>query len=607
MRYLFVILIILFPAIINAQTLNKDTVKLILNDLKETWVLGVDSNSTAVDIGVYNRFKNLFDDNATIDDDLNFQYIPGKRSGVYKIVAAQKEFDMYAHDAALQLTKFRVDSWQEPVVLFERGDSMVITIQLSASADKAARYIFPNVEEMAENILSHHPDNEFEKKKEKELAGFKKERKDRLISKLNEHLDDVYKFNYSSAIRVTLVNSHDEVNTIKIKRIENISHIVTCINDEDGDGLLNQYDAKPNLFGDFTTSGTPDTDLDAVPDSTDKCTGTYGSMLNDGCPASYFTTNKVLAGALGGQFNLPNIKLPGLNQLGYTTDNGEDAMDVLQSNAGAIKTEPASAGIYAAGNYSYYFGTKAKQAGVSIGISYASFTTGIELTSPIVYTFKAFDKVDFYRRQIIIKSLKEEIAWNVLNIPVQFTYRLKLSANNTWTVNVKAGPSLMLFNNTSDYNTNIDFGGIYQIDTVSRNKITYYNFFNSGSTYNVYFTANGINGQNSNPGAAIIFAQLSNNSEGYDFAFNKNYRDKQKLSRTVVAFNLSAGGQYKRNKNNPIAVTFGFHLVYAPLPERKERYIPINKTSDEFNSLFNSTAKTAYLAYGLNLGLAYNF
>ena len=172
-------------------------------------------------------------------------------------------------------------------------------------------------------------------------------------------------------------------------------------------------------------------------------------------------------------------------------------------------------------------------------------------------------------------------------------------------MNIKAGPSFMMFKNTSDYNATVGFGGIYQVDTVSRNRFTYYPFLNTNSTYNVYLTSAAINNQNSSPGASGVFSQLA--GKGYDFAANKNFRDKQQLSRTVIAFNISLNGQFRKNKDNPLALQWGIHGVYAPVKTPGEQYKPIDKTTDPFNSIFNTSGKLSYMAYGANLGLVYHF
>ena len=63
MKYNFVLLIVLFPVLASAQRVpNIDSlVNNVLEELKASWTLGVDSNSNTVDIGMYNKYKKLFD------------------------------------------------------------------------------------------------------------------------------------------------------------------------------------------------------------------------------------------------------------------------------------------------------------------------------------------------------------------------------------------------------------------------------------------------------------------------------------------------------------------------------------------------------------------
>ena len=77
MKYKIVLLIILLPVFVNAQTQNPHIDSLagnVLKALEDSWTLGIDSSSEAVDIRTYNKFKSLFELNATIDDNINAEY-----------------------------------------------------------------------------------------------------------------------------------------------------------------------------------------------------------------------------------------------------------------------------------------------------------------------------------------------------------------------------------------------------------------------------------------------------------------------------------------------------------------------------------------------------
>ncbi|HRH61169.1 MAG TPA: hypothetical protein PL045_11395, partial [Chitinophagaceae bacterium] len=108
------------------------------------------------------------------------------------------------------------------------------------------------------------------------------------------------------------------------------------------------------------------------------------------------------------------------------------------------------------------------------------------------------------------------------------------------------------------------------------------------------------------PGSDEIFEQLKENSANYDFANNKRYQGNEKnAARLTVAINLGFDWQLQIRK--ALAFKLAAHFVYAPLPERNQKYKPVDKTSDEFQSIYNSTAKTSYSAFGVNFGFVYRF
>jgi len=412
--------------------------------------------------------------------------------------------------------------------------------------------------------------------------------------------DLIYKFSSEEVLNITMAL---EMGIVRITSIKSIINKVRCNNDADLDAVLDQEDDLKNKFGDFTALGRPDYDLDGVADEKDKCPTTYGNLINQGCPPSYFFTKNELDGFIGLQLHFAKINLPGLNQLGYRDQSGKDAMDVLQSKKGILKSPGGLPGVYAGGNFTFFFGQKRKQRGISLGFTYSRFTAEYQLTDPMVYTFKSSDSVNFYRRQITINSLKESINYNIFNFPVMFNYRLHFGKENKSVINLKAGPSLMLLTNVSNYNAVINFEGLYQIDTIRKNSITYYDHFDRGSTYNVFFTSDSINSANPNPGANHVFQQL--NSKSYDFANNKNYNGKQNLKRLIVAYNLDIDIQHKISEG--LTIKAGAHLVYASSAERKDKYKPIDKTTDEYQSIYNSTAKSSYRALGVSVGFVNTF
>ena len=547
-------------------------------------------------MNIYNKFKSLFDSSATIDDDFNvfYQYDPKKKSGSYsvKLNDKRKTFDVYAHDVALQIKGINITTdtiISNPAATNQQN--MTFTIERTVQVQKTRQYVLPD--NVADEVMNSRT-IEFEEKEDSLAMA------SNLKKKINENRDAVYKFTSKNTIRITM---KDELDTIKITSIESIKNDIKADNDDDYDAVLNEEDSAANKFGDFTAFGRPDSDLDGVPDGPDKCKSTYGQPKNKGCPFSYFFTKNEFDGFIGLQFNSVPINLPEKNELGYLDASGQDAMDVLQSYKGTLTKPGMLAGVHAGGNIIFYFGQKRKKSGISIGFTYSGLTAEYRLTDSIVYTFKASDGINFYRRQIKIRSLKEGINYNIFNFPVMFNYRWHMDKKNRAVINVQAGPSFMLFLNKSDYNATIDFGGLYQIDINTKNKITYYDQYDITSPYNIKFTSAAINSQSQNPGADKIFEQLA--SKNYDFASNKNYSGKQNLNRMTVAFNLEFDLQYKVSEG--LTIKAGPHITYAPLFKGKEKYKPIDRTNEEFQSIYKGNATSAYSAYGMNVGFVYNF
>jgi|GEM_PF-5981627 len=599
MKYKIVLLIILFPVFASAQTNTRDSLASAkLKDLIDSWSLGIKDNGD-VDVQIYNKFKSLFDSSAKIENDLDvvYHYNRYNKKGSYQNSKNYKAFDIYAHDVALQIKNLSKDS----IVRINSGSTgendKWFLVTRYVEFQKAGKYVLPPAyvdSVLKDRQITYDPKSDSIKKDSLLKADVKK----------NE--DSIYKFRSTNTlvIRMTFFTPGNvKIISIKDTNYKAYKDEITCLNDADSDAVLNGTDADPTNPGDFTANGRPDYDLDGVPDSRDKCSDTYGTEANKGCPIRYFYTDKGFDVFVGLQFNSAKINLPELNQLGYEDKSGNDLMDVLQSQKGVLKNNGQLVGVHAGANFIYYFGKRKKKSGISVGFDYSRFTAEYELTQPIVYTFKSFDGVDFYRRQITISSLNERINYNVFNLPVMFNYRFHLGKKDKSVIKLQVGPSLMFFQNTSNYNAVIDFGGLYQIDTIQKNNITYYDHFQKGSAYNVLLTSNDINAQNLNPGANEIFQQL--NSGGYDFASNKNYNGTQNLQRTTIAFN--AGMDLQQKLSEGLTIKAGVNFVYAPLLERKEKYKPVDKTSDEFQSIYYSTAKSAYSAFGINIGIVYNW
>jgi hypothetical protein len=592
MKYTIGLLLAFLPFIASAQMAPKvDKVDSVIQELEDTWTFGIDSNSSSVDIDMFNRYKSLFDANAKVSDDLNFRLVPGRDSGKYVIVDTLKDFDEYAHDAALEVTKIRVENFG-PV---RKTGNAVYEIPRILYIEKPARYVLQNSDALADSIRANRPEIQFEKKGK--AISLNEELIRNLKYELGKNPDSVYKFKVTSTMRVEVQPN------MMIDKISYLDSKVVCLNDHDNDGVLDPADSLQRRYGQFTAEGTPDEDLDGVPDSYDRCRSMYGTKSNRGCPESYFITSHQIEGAIGIQFNSMSIGLPGLDQTGYKFD-GANAMDVLQSHNGSLSSTAPDNGVYAGGSYTYFFGQRSRRVGLSIGVYYNRFITDYTLDDPIRYTYKAKDpNGDLYRRQVSIQSLDEQITFDIVSIPLQFNYRFRIKGAKRWVFQAKAGPSLMMMKATSDYNTTIDVGGIYQVS--EDNVIMYFDQFDPTSTRNVYFTTEAINKQNASPGAEAVFAKM--NSEGYDFASNKSYRGEQKNSRTAVSINGSFEGQYKSKRESPIAVKIGLQFMYAPSTASKDEYKPIEKTTGDFNSIFNSNGDSHYFGWGGHVGLVYDF
>ena len=618
MKYTIVSLIILFPLLATAQTkAHLDSLaRQVLTELEYTWTLGIDSTSDAVDIRKYNEFKSLFDSSATVDDEFNafyrydFDQKTKRIKGTYQIDVNPKPYDIYAHDVALQVKKMRVDSVEFISEESMDSNTKVFVIKRTVYAEKKRQYVL-NPERYVSALLESRKGIDLEP--EKLTTGFIKAK---LIALIKKSTDSVYQFRSEDTLRITMFYNqsyigNEAVRTCKINRITRVNNSIECGNDVDKDAILDleEVDRKnQDQPGDFTASGLPDYDLDGVPDDSariqiDKCRDTYGNRNNHGCPENYFITNNKLDGFVGFEINSATINLPELNQLGY------DVVDVLQSNKGALKNPGLTGGLTAGISYARYFGHHTRKSGISVGLTYSGFTADYELTEPVVYTFKSVDEAgDPYRRQIEIDSLKESITYHIYNLPVMYNFRgyYGKKRSNTglrsW-FNFQIGPSLMIFHTTSDYNAHVSFGGLYQTDG---QKIIYTDPFDNSDTYNFFLTADSINAQNPNPGADTIFNQLRKNADQYDFANNKNYVGTQKNSaRFAVAVNL--GFDLQRQISEALAFRIGAHFVYAPLPEGNEKYKPIDKTSDPFQSVYNSNAKSSYSAFSLNAGIVCRF
>lgn len=568
-----------------------------LTELMNTWSLGI-SDTVDLDIETYNKFKKLFDSSgAFVQDDLNvmFTYKRYKKGGVYKAGSGLLPFDIYAHDLALavQIKNIPKDSELIADSASRNPAERLFKLRRDVEFQKAGRYVMPdNFTDAVIGSRIAEPENDILEQAARLGAGIKKSE------------DSLYQFLAKETWLVTM--AYDSVSDVfRIKEIKVLSNEVKCLNDADNDGIPDNQDSLLRVPGDFTADGKPDYDLDGIPDSADECMNIYGMQSNKGCPVDYFYTRRAFDVFVGGQFSLAQIHLPEPNQLGF--DAVESASPLWKK--GTLKNPGLQPGAQAGGNIVWYFGQRRKRAGVSAGVRYAGFTASYSLENAMRYTFKAVDAGnDSYRRQITISSLQEEMNYKVFAFPLLFNYRWHPGKKNSTVFKVQAGPSLVYASTSSGYNANIDFGGIYQVgaDNAGNYNHIVYEPFDPASIHNVYFTADSINAKNKVPGAGAFFENLHSIDSSYDFADITNYKGTDRnMHRLAAAFSIGLDLQQKISEG--LTIKIGAEFIYAPLPERKSDYQPINHTGDSFHSLYRSPAKTYYSAYGLNIGIVYNW
>ncbi len=603
MKFKIILLNLFFPLFAFGQlSYNKDSLaEVLINDLKDSWNLGInDDPKQPLNIRVYNKYKTLFDANATIDDEFNviFRYDEVLKKSVYK-VDTNKAFDRYAHDLGLQIRTMKIDSIGEvngPVI---DGNEYIYKITRRVTVEKLRK-------DVLEDATTYY-EREFEKRKIDfgENMSEEESSKERIKgNQLYNSADVTYKFQSYDTLILSIKFNNDSLPRIfKIDAI-NIKPI-SIFNDKDQDGILDKEErgnGADTIYGDFTASGLPDFDLDGTPDKTDRCKERYGIIGNSGCPEEYFHNNFSIFVFTGLMINNCNLSLPEPDQYGYAE------IDVLQSQKGSFKNPSFSSTISSnfGAEFSYYFGKKAKHMGISIGVNYCGFNATYSIEDPVEITFKSNDGVNDYRRRIRIREGSEEtLNYHVLNFPLLYKYRTKIGAKNEnrgrrWSMEFSVGPSFVYFNNSSSYNVNQDFEGLYQVDTVNKDRLTWYDYFDEGSTWNVLLTTDAINNQSVTPGAEWVFNSL--NGSGYDFATNKNYVGKdKKATRYSIALNLNWDLSFKVAEF--MDVKFGVGFMVAPSLDGAAHYTPMDKTTDEYNSLYRSKIKSTYASYGLRAGI----
>lgn len=561
--------------------------------------MGIDTGNNSSDIRDFNHYKELFDLNATVDDEFNIFFRPDsvKRTKPYQLDSIAKSFDEYASKIRLNVAHLTIDTFYITKSNLDNVNDLSYEVKRSVIAYKTRKYVIDNGGAYFDTLLASRKKIEFPKKDNRDsmLNEIRKE----VINYINATADTIYQFKSTATLRISLISIGDTV--LKIKKIERLKDgfEFRCLNDADSDGVVDGED-KSNKPGDLISQGYPDYDLDKTIDSLDANDYLYGDLSNSGVPKNYFKYNFSVDGFIGIQINSSQMNLPEPVNTGY------NEVDALQSEKGEVSKSKLIPSLNIGGNFRWFFGSGSKRSGISAGFTYTKFTASYEIASPVIYTYKAWDGNYNYRRRITIEAgSKEKITSAVLNVPVLFNYRWMFGKKNDWNFLISAGPSLLMFNGTSDYFVSLSAEGIYQTAlNGSDYAITYEDFLNEGANTNVYITGTAINNQNPSPGAATVFELLNDN--GYDFKNNIIKSGTQKkLNRTTFAINANADLHYFITKR--FAFKGGFSMVYAPLNESSGSYKTIENTYDNYNSLFNAKAKTNYISFGLHAGFINEF
>lgn len=599
MKYIIAFLILMFPVFVAGQASNKALSKTdslaaasVISDLIDSWSVGInDEKDQPVDKRVFNKFKSLFDTNATIDDDFNVNFKPvaynpetKKTTYSYQLDTAIS-FDIYAHDAALQIQNLKIDSVGNWKIISNGTSEIVYEIYREVTANKSRPFVLP----MASNYFNSEI-------KKRQLIFNNPNDSIYILNNALYKAPTEYTFKSKSTLEITLkLFADSSIKITAIKRIVAASSI-EIENDNDKDGVLINEDSNDKLYGEFTANGLPDFDFDGTQDDDDNCKKIFGASWNKGCPGSYFNNRFSAFIYTGALLNSNEIILPDATELGYAD------VDALQSNNGSFKS---SKKIYFSttfgGNLSYYFGNGKKLFGIAAGLSYTGYTINYTVEQSALYTFKANDGENNYRRRVTVKNgSNEDIKYQIYNVPVLFKYRHRADSVRYWSYEISLGPSAIFFNNSSKYNVNVAYEGLYQI---AGDAFVWDDYFDPGSSYNLYITDGALNAQSPIPGADTVFNLL--NQKGYDFK-NKNYQgDDKNATRISIAINLNFDLSYAVNSS--MDIKFGAGLVVAPLMQSTSHYHNLVNSSDGYNSYYRSKISSTYVSYGLHLGIAYGW
>ena len=196
--------------------------------------------------------------------------------------------------------------------------------------------------------------------------------------------------------------------------------------------------------------------------------------------------------------------------------------------------------------------------------------------------FRSYPSGESYKRIVTLKEGHEDLSFSILNFPVLFKYKTKLSAKLA--AEVGAGVSLMSFITSlkSTSSATFNFEGV---DNAS-------NWINVGDSVNNHWF---------NPDANVYFDSLLA-SAGYDFSLNKEITPQTKtFNKFKLGYMASADLFYHITTKN--ALKLGVALAYAPSKEKNSDYQMANATSSKYNSVYSSNVKTTYTSLAVNFGI----
>lgn len=496
---------------------------------------------------VVQDFRKLFALEAMVFDDINASFVPDGKNYPYKLTSKSRNDYIYGlvddFEAGLMINNRRIN------INYSNYSNGIITAAL-----------------------------------ERDISGINKTKK--------------YILSTHDTLLITIGIQKDK--SVKITKVEALGNPQVKIkNDMDLDGVVDEIDACKTQAGKIDLQGCPDGDDDGIADRNDDCPDIKGTKENGGCPASTFAYRYVLTGGIGVQLNNMIVRTPALNDLAYSSLDKSN-----RSDAGEVVLPGVKPSVALNVNLAYYFGKKKnnRNKGISIGFAATNFKSTFEMKN-IKYEFKSNDGGNNYRRIVTLDRAKEDLSFSMINIPLLFRFKEKFNAKAGF--ELFAGPSFISFITNSTFNAVFDFEGIYQLNDqgvydfnpVYNPQVTDLNI-TEGGIANYLSASQVIDGR----GPEELFGLL--NSEGYDFALNKEFKGKDNKIQTHFGIALNVGADLFYHVTKNLAVKGGANLVIAPLNSgNSDPYIMVDRSNGDYNSIYKSKANSTYTALGFNLGI----